>query len=43
MNDMTFDPKEDSRNYDAKAEEELYYLALNTGYYRTIEEMPMCG
>lgn len=29
-----------NRDLSAKIEEEMYYLALNAGYYKTLEEMP---
>lgn len=29
-----------NRDLSAKIEEEMYYLALNAGYYKTPEEMP---
>lgn len=33
--------EESSKNFSARIEEEKYYLALNMGYYKTIEEMPL--
>lgn len=38
LRDLT---EESLKDFSARIEEEKYYLSLNMGYYKTIEEMPL--